>query len=315
MQRETKQHLIYGTFFTVSLITLVFYYNYQITTLKLQMNEGLAFMQLSLKETQQSLEQSITEEQEARKAADTLANTGLSKLSDSLTERQMEIKTLTGDLSTLRIESQEQISSLQDNIKSVKIANQDFSAIIDDVVEGVVGIRTDKKQGSGFIVDKEGYIVTNYHVVQDATSAAVLTNDGANHRVRLVGRNEDADIAVLKIEGYFSYLEFTDSDSVEIGQKVIAVGSPGGLDFTVTQGIISAFRTVKGNKYIQIDVPINPGNSGGALVTIEGKVAGVNSLKLAGFEGLGFALASNQVTSIIYPIIQADKELLAELSQ
>ena len=94
---------------------------------------------------------------------------------------------------------------------------------------------------------------------------------------------------------------------------MIAVGSPGGLDFTVTQGIISAKRQNDGNSYIQIDVPINPGNSGGALVTIEGKVAGVNSLKLAGFEGVGFALASNQVQEIIEPMIAADKARVAQL--
>ena len=306
MDRETRQHVIYGSVFAVSIILIVSFFTIQINGLRTQLNEGLSSLTAKL-ESSLSKEASLREQSDAKAAKD------IEDLSKSLAQKESQISTLSGDLSSLRIESQQQFTSLEENIKSVKIENQDFSAIIDDVVQGVVGIRTDSKQGSGFIADSEGYIITNYHVIDGARAAAVLTHDGENHRVRLVDFNPDADIAVLKIDGSFASLGFTDSDEVEIGQKVIAVGSPGGLDFTVTQGIISAKRQNDGNSYIQIDVPINPGNSGGALVTIEGKVAGVNSLKLAGFEGVGFALASNQVQEIIEPMIAADKARVAQL--
>ena len=307
MDRKTQQHVIYGILFAVSIILIVSYFTTQINSLRTQLNEGLYALTAQL-------ESSLSKEAASRQQSDIRIAKDIEDLSKSLAQKEQQISTLSGDLSSLRVESQQQFTSLEENIKSVKIENQDFSAIIDDVVQAVVGIRTDSKQGSGFIADTGGYIVTNYHVIEGARAAAVLTYDGLNHRVRLVDVNQDADIAVLKIEGSFPSLEFTDSGDVEIGQKVIAVGSPGGLDFTVTQGIISAKRQTDGNSYIQIDVPINPGNSGGALVTIEGKVAGVNSLKLAGFEGVGFALASNQVQEIIDPMIAADKELVTQLT-
>ncbi|MEK6901521.1 MAG: trypsin-like peptidase domain-containing protein, partial [Nanoarchaeota archaeon] len=101
-------------------------------------------------------------------------------------------------------------------------------------------------------------------------------------------------------------LRFGNSHNAKVGEKVIAIGNPGGLDFSVTQGIISATnrQDSNGNQYIQIDVPINPGNSGGPLINAEGKVLGVNTLKLVGFEGLGFALASSYVDDIITTIIE-----------
>lgn len=174
--------------------------------------------------------------------------------------------------------------------------------------------------GSGVIYKKDGdtaYVVTNNHVINGADAVEVLMKDGTKLEAEIVGSDVWTDLAVLAIpsEGVKEIAEFGDSDSLNVGEPAIAIGSPLGTEFatTVTQGIISATeRTVETDidgdgvmdwdvTAIQTDASINPGNSGGALINIGGKVIGINSMKIASsnVEGMGFAIPSNDVVRII----------------
>lgn len=190
--------------------------------------------------------------------------------------------------------------------------------------------------GSGIIISEDGYIVTNNHVVDtsassssysyyeisDATSIKVKLNsdtygDDAVYEAKIVGQDSQTDLAVLKIEKTdLTPAEFADSDEAVVGEFAMAVGSPLGLDTTVTTGIISAVnREVEsdGVKYkcIQTDAAINSGNSGGALVNSDGKVIGINTLKLSGtgVEGIGFAIPINSTLNVINQLIDNKKVL------
>ncbi len=189
--------------------------------------------------------------------------------------------------------------------------------------------------GSGIIISEDGYIVTNNHVVDstssssysyydisDATSIKIKLNsqiygDDAVYDAKIVGKDSQTDLAVLKIDKTdLTPAEFADSNEVVVGEFVMAVGSPLGLDTTVTQGIVSAVnREVEseGTKYtcIQTDAAINPGNSGGALINSDGKVIGINTLKLSGtgVEGIGFAIPINSTLDVINQLIDYNKVL------
>lgn len=161
--------------------------------------------------------------------------------------------------------------------------------------------------GSGFIINEEGYILTNYHVVEGAQEVTVTLSTGEDVKAKVVNYDKTQDIAMLKMEGNFkvpAVAELGDSANVKPGEEVIAIGTPLSKDFaqTVTKGVVSAVgRTVntetgKQVNLIQTDTAINPGNSGGPLVNAEGKVIGINTLKLAGgAEGIGFAIPINEV--------------------
>jgi serine protease Do len=174
--------------------------------------------------------------------------------------------------------------------------------------------------GSGVIISKDGYIITNNHVVQNADKVTVTLYDGTNHVAEIVGADPRTDLAVVKIDPTpgMMYAEFGDSDVCRVGEWVIAIGSPRGLDWTVTAGIISAKnRTNIGvlgptgyEDFIQTDASINPGNSGGPLINLKGKVIGVNSLIVSasrGSEGLGFAIPSNMAKAISESLISYGK--------
>ena len=213
---------------------------------------------------------------------------------------QSKINTLTDSV----VSSQE---SLQEELSELKAtASADFSGIIESETPGVVTIKTDISQGTGFLVTSNGYVVTNQHVIDGAAAAGVFTSDGEQHLVSLIGENKAMDLALLKIAGNkFHAIDIGDSDDVKIGEKVIAIGNPLGLAFTATEGIISA-RDREGNNglkiYFQIDVPLNPGNSGGPLINTKGEVIGVNNFKVSGAESLGFALEINSAVEAINQI-------------
>ncbi len=163
--------------------------------------------------------------------------------------------------------------------------------------------------GSGFLINPQGYILTNGHVVDNATKIQVLLADGREFTAKRVGIDMKTDLAVIKIVGNspFPYLKFADSDKVEVGQWVVAIGHPRGLDQTVTQGIISAMHRTgisdpsSYQDFLQTDAAINPGNSGGPLLNLEGAVVGINSAIASasgGFEGIGFAIPSNMAFHI-----------------
>lgn len=171
--------------------------------------------------------------------------------------------------------------------------------------------------GSGIIYDNLGHIVTNNHVVEGATDLVVVLNDGTELPAQLVGRDPITDLAVIKVsEKNLPAAEFGDSDTLQVGELAVALGSPMGTDFagSVTSGIISGLnRQVSvGDKtmdLIQTDAAINPGNSGGALVNSEGKVIGINVLKLSEstVEGMGFSIPVNEAKPIIEQLITTQK--------
>ncbi len=167
--------------------------------------------------------------------------------------------------------------------------------------------RPQQTQGSGFIIDSEGYVLTNAHVVEHMTRIAVILKDGTEYVAEVVGRDPHTDIALLKIESEtpLPIVQIGDSDNVKVGQWVAAVGSPYGLDQSVTAGIISALqRQLPSDRYvpfIQTDAAVNPGNSGGPLMDLEGNVIGINSQIVSpvqAFVGASFAIPINVAMNI-----------------
>ncbi len=162
--------------------------------------------------------------------------------------------------------------------------------------------------GSGVIVRPDGLIVTNHHVVEDAEEIMVVTSDRREFRAHVIGGDEGADLALLHIDGdHLPTLPMGDSDALEVGDLVLAIGDPFGIGQTVTSGIVSALaRTAPGNgpdlSFIQTDAAINPGNSGGALVDLQGTLVGINTsifTRGGGSIGIGFAIPVNLVKALI----------------
>ncbi|MBM4286686.1 MAG: DegQ family serine endoprotease [Deltaproteobacteria bacterium] len=160
--------------------------------------------------------------------------------------------------------------------------------------------------GSGFIFDREGYIITNNHVIEGADKIRVKLLDGREFKAVIKGRDPMTDLALIKIESPthdLPVLPLGNSDAIQVGDWVLAVGNPFGLSHTVTQGIISAKGRVIGagpyDDFLQTDASINPGNSGGPLVNLKGEVVGINSAIVATGQGIGFAIPSNMAQSII----------------
>jgi serine protease Do len=167
--------------------------------------------------------------------------------------------------------------------------------------------------GSGFIVSPDGYIVTNNHVIKDATQVTVILNDGKEYTATVKGSDSRTDLAVLKIDASnLPYLTFGDSDNLKVGEWVVAAGNPFGLEGTITKGIVSA----KGRQdlgiatyedFIQTDAAINPGNSGGPLLNVRGEVIGVNTAifsRSGGYMGIGLAIPSKMVQPVIDQIME-----------
>lgn len=175
---------------------------------------------------------------------------------------------------------------------------------------GVPRERVQQSLGSGVIVDPSGLVVTNYHVIKDGQEFTVALSDRREFEAELVLSDERTDLAILKIGNgreKLPHLDFKNSDSVEVGDLVLAIGNPFGVGQTVTSGIVSALaRTHVGVSdyqfFIQTDAAINPGNSGGALVTMDGQLIGINTAiysQTGGSIGIGFAIPSNMVESVV----------------
>lgn len=195
--------------------------------------------------------------------------------------------------------------SFEQEIKLLQSSQEDFSGIVDDAVKSVVTVATPTSRGTGFFVNSSGYIVTNYHVISNGGRIEILTYDRKEITAQLIGFDTFRDLALLKVSGDFKEFELADSDKLQVGRKVIAIGNPLGLSFTVTEGIISALDREGPNgldEYIQTDVSLNPGNSGGPLIDTTGKVVGINNFKIGGAESLGFALESNSIKQTINKI-------------
>jgi len=179
----------------------------------------------------------------------------------------------------------------------VRVGPDEFSALF-----GFPRQYRARGQGSGVIVDPAGYVITNYHVIRGATHVDVELSDGRTIRnVEIIGADPPTDIAVLKIAaGQLAAAQWGDSDQLEVGDPVLAIGSPFGLDQTVTAGIISAkgrravVEDLRYQDFIQTDAALNPGNSGGPLVDMNAKVVGINTAILGHtYQGISFAIPSN----------------------
>lgn len=170
-------------------------------------------------------------------------------------------------------------------------------------------------QGSGVIVTKDGYILTNNHVVDGADEVKVALQDGREFTGKVVGKDPKTDVAVLKIDGHdLPFIEIADSDKIEVGDIVLAVGNPFGIGQTVTMGMISATgRATLGLDYedfIQTDAAINPGNSGGALVDADGRLIGINTAILSrsgGNQGIGFAIPTSIARDVMESLVADGK--------
>ncbi len=230
------------------------------------------------------------------------------------------------------------VSGSNVNINIDETAESVVEAVAEKVTPSVVGIRTTTSvrsffggsnestgEGSGVVYSADGYIITNYHVISGAVTnksgskIEVFTDtlDSKSYEATVVGYNISTDLAVIKIDAKgLTPVEFSDSSKLKVGQYVITVGNPGGLEFmdSVTYGVISGLNRVVSSssdvKLIQTDAAINPGNSGGALVNTKGQLVGINSSKIVSeeFEGMGFAIPSNTVAEICKNIIDKQND-------
>jgi len=180
-----------------------------------------------------------------------------------------------------------------------------YSDLVTNSTRSVVTIKTNFGHGSGFLISDDGYILTNNHVVSSAEAIQAVFDNGFTLDAKVVRKNEERDVAILKISGSgFKPLNLmTTASNAQTGTEVIAIGTPEDVDLgqTVTKGIVSGYRKLEEKNYIQTDVAINPGNSGGPLInTTTGEVIGIISNKLMGrkddaVEGLGFAIPISEV--------------------
>ncbi len=308
-----KHALFWSLFITVLLLGgLGYWQHYQLQQAKAQTAAALQELRNQGAELSKNLKDITdafqTSERQTAAAFDDV-KTSLGKLGENIDlvykeaqETERKAQELSGQLQTLKQESAEKISELEKRLQ-LNLKTQDFSGIVEDVIKSVVSIRTDVGIGSGAIIDSAGYIVTNFHVINGAKSGNVRTFDGVAHAVSVVAADQEKDIAVLKIDGTFSRLKFGDSNNVDVGRRVIALGSPAGLEFSVNEGIISGRRVINGKEYFQTDVALNPGNSGGPLVDASGKIVGISNFKLKDYEGLNFAITSNAIKDFVESIL------------
>src|SRR5690348_7807138 len=164
--------------------------------------------------------------------------------------------------------------------------------------------------GSGIVLNDTGVILTNNHVIEGMTSITVMINKGVKLEAQVLGTDPMTDLALLRValpKGHYAVAEFGDSDRLEIGQPVLTIGHPFGLDSTLTTGVISGFLpspepTRQPQRLIQSSAAINPGNSGGPLLDLAGHIIGVNAAMLAGAQNVGFAIPSNTVKSVVHEL-------------
>jgi S1-C subfamily serine protease len=205
-------------------------------------------------------------------------------------------------------EEQNNINVYRKNIDSV--VNITSRAVTFDFFYGLV---PQEGQGSGFIIDKEGHVLTNYHVIADARQVEVTLHNRKKYRATVVGTDRSHDLAVIQIKGAeFKPMVLGDSRSLQVGQKVYAIGNPFGLAGTMTRGIISSIRPVQEpdgmqiDEAIQTDAAINPGNSGGPLLNWHGEVIGINTMiasNVGQSAGIGFAIPVNTAKGVLNDLV------------
>ena len=189
---------------------------------------------------------------------------------------------------------------------------RDISSLVKQIGEAVVQVRTPEGLGSGFFINTDGYLITNFHVIEGETEISVEVYHQLNgqldretyKQVKIIAINKFHDLALLHIEDKnapkFKWVTLGSSDALSVGDSVFAIGSPLGLERTVTQGILSTkTRELEGELYLQTSTQINPGNSGGPLLNLAGEVVGVTNMKITFGEGLGFAIPVELVKSFL----------------
>ncbi len=231
----------------------------------------------------------------------------------SFVKQELNYNVLDKKISDLSAETQKNINDISSNllktnsvIRNISLdfsqlrasAGNDFSGIIDSSVPSVVTIKTDVAQGTGFVITSDGYVVTNAHILGGSSIVQAVNYKQQILDAKFIGYDSNLDIALLKIPGTYSSLKLGNSNNVQVGENVIAIGNPLGLQFSVSQGIVSAIHRQGPNginAYLQTDAALNPGNSGGPLINKNGEVIGINNFKLGNSVGLGFSLESNYI--------------------
>lgn len=226
------------------------------------------------------------------------------------------------DYSGMKLESNPKDAKTNNSYTSAKASEKVSDSVVgilcySDDVPDQADTTTASSQGSGIIFSQDGYVITNAHVIGNSKTAyaiRVVTSDGKEYKAGVVGYDSRTDIAVLKMDDAkgLTPATFGDSSQLEVGQDIIVVGNPGGLDYqnTTTKGVISALdrklSTSSLTKYIQTDAAINPGNSGGPLVNYYGQVVGITTSKIVSetYEGMGFAIPSQTVKSIVDTLVK-----------
>jgi len=305
MNDETRQHMIYGLVLIIILLGGYAYHVHTMTQLRHDFLLQLVQSEENIKELIDiTTKQLIANDQQIQDSTTKQINQVTSILEDVEKQSSQQISQLNADLAKTQAESKQQLDDLSKQVSTINVKSKGFSDIIPDLLPKVVSVRTDLGLGSGAIVSSSGHVVTNYHVIKGIKALQIRDYEGNIYQGALIGYDEAKDIALLRIVSNNDFPSFTfgDSDAVRVGETVIAIGSPSGLDFTVTEGIISAVNRVGPNGlsgYLQTDVPINPGNSGGPLVDSRGEIIGINNFKLRDAESLGFAIGSNQVKDTV----------------
>lgn len=226
------------------------------------------------------------------------------------------------DYSGMKLESNPKDTKTNDSYTAAKASEKVSDSVVgilcySDDVPDQADTKTASSQGSGIIFSQDGYVITNAHVIGNSKTAyaiRVVTSDGKVYKAGVVGYDSRTDIAVLKMDDAkgLTPATFGDSSQLEVGQDIIVVGNPGGLDYqnTTTKGVISALdrklSTSSLTKYIQTDAAINPGNSGGPLVNYYGQVVGITTSKIVSetYEGMGFAIPSQTVKGIVDTLVK-----------
>ncbi|HII72479.1 TPA: trypsin-like serine protease [Candidatus Woesearchaeota archaeon] len=324
------QHVMFLSIMTIVLLVAVFIYLSYDFHSKLQQNAQQLNTSMKLleervdqktstlgTEVQRSTNDLMTEMkamQESQQQSVTDIRTQITRLD---TESKQRDATLTQSVQGLGEQSSSELDKLAGQLSQFEKEKVDFTKIVPTVKKSVVTVGTFGDfgvfltAGSGAVVSNRGYVVTNYHVVDELDPLLIRMYDDTIYQGTLLGYDKMWDVAlvVLNTSKQFMYLQWADSDDLYVGQPVIAIGNPIGLDATVTQGILSGLRRYIEDRpdvpYIQTDVAINVGNSGGPLLDKDGRIVGLNTRKIVGdgYEGLGFAVASNDAKRIINEII------------
>jgi S1-C subfamily serine protease len=329
----TTQHLLYMNImiivaFGILAIYVVYDYNAKLTSLSDSQQQKMNEMDTKVVSQLDMMRQDLSSRMGSIGNDVNLTRSALASMDSDLRSSIQEYNyqalvrdnALSDSIQKISNRSLSELSSFQEQLRKVSESAVDFAPIIQKALDAVVTIgRKDKGAfmtgGSGVLINNVGYIVTNYHVIDDIRSIVVKTHDDSEYTATVVGKEESWDIAVIKLvteKRSFDYLGWADSDALLVGQHVIAVGNPIGLESTVTEGIISSTkRLITGERdiyYLQTDVAINAGSSGGPLIDEDGRIVGIATMKYSklGFEGLSFALRSNDVQGVVMNILQEE---------